>query len=131
MSLYQMKYLDRIPAFAILNEAVSIAKKEGGDAMGKFVNAILRESQRQNLEFTRELCKDEYEYLSIKYNAPIWVIKMWEAHYGKAKTLSLLENSILEAPISFRVNIHKTTKEEILKNPDFVNGLLAKNAVLL
>ena len=129
MSLYQMKYLDRIPAFAILNEAVSIAKKEGGDAMGKFVNAILRESQRQNLEFTRELCKDEYEYLSIKYNAPVWVIKMWEAHYGKQKTLSLLENSILEAPISFRVNIHKTTKEEILKNPDFVNGLLAKNAV--
>ena len=26
-----MKYLDRIPAFAILNEAVSIAKKVGGE----------------------------------------------------------------------------------------------------
>jgi len=130
MSLYQMRFLDRIPHFAILNEAVSIAKKEGGEAMGKFVNAILRESQRQNLVFNREACKDEYEYLSIKYNMPIWVIKMWEAHYGKAKTLSLLEDSIKEPPISFRVNIHKTNKDAILvSNPDFVSGKLALNSL--
>ena len=130
MSLYQMRFLDRIPHFAILNEAVSIAKKEGGEAMGKFVNAVLRESQRQNLEFTKESCKDEYEYLSIKYNTPIWVVKMWEAHYGKAKTLSLLEDSIKEPPVSFRVNIHKTNKDFILaSNPDFVSGKLAANSL--
>ena len=129
MSLYQLKYLDRIPDFAILNEAVSIAKKEGGEQMGKFVNAILRESLRQELKFTKELAKDEYEYLSLTYNMPVWVIKMWEKHYGKAKTLSLLEYSNKEAPLSVRVNIHKSNKEEILKNPDFVSGQLAKNAL--
>ncbi len=131
MSLYQLKYLDRIPPFAILNEAVSIAKKEGGDAMGKFVNAILRESQRQNLTFTRECAKDEYEYLSIQYNMPIWVIKMLEAHYGKDSTLKILESNTKEAPLSVRVNIHKTTKEEIIaKNPNFVLGRLAKNSLI-
>ena len=130
MSLYQMRYLDRIPHFAILNEAVTIAKKEGGDAMGKFVNAVLRESQRQNLEFSKEVCKDEYEYLSIKYNTPVWVVKMWEAHYGKAKTLSLLEDSIKEPPVSFRVNIHKTNKEDVLANNEgFVSGKLAANSL--
>lgn len=130
MSLYQMKFLDRIPHFAIINEAVSIAKKIGGDAMGKFVNAILRESQRQNLNFSMEDAKDEYEYLSIKYNMPIWIIKMWEKHYGKAKTLSILKTSCLEAPLSVRVNIHKSTKEEVLKNPDFVEGKLANNSLI-
>ena len=35
MSLYQLKYLDRIPDFAILNEAVSIAKKSWRRANGK------------------------------------------------------------------------------------------------
>lgn len=129
MSLYQMKFLDRIPDFAIINEAVAIAKKEGKEAMGKFVNAILRESQRQNLVFDKECCKDEYEYLSIYYNMPIWVIKMWESHYGKAKTLQILEHSIKEAPLSLRVNIHKANKEELLKNPDFIEGKLAKNAL--
>ena len=97
--------------------------------MGKFVNAILRESLRQELKFTKEVAKDEYEYLSLTYNMPVWVIKMWEKHYGKAKTLSLLEYSIKEAPLSVRVNIHKTNKEEILKNSDFVLGKLAKNAL--
>ena len=131
MSLFQLKYLDRIPPFAILNEAVSIAKKEGGDAMGKFVNAILRESQRQNLTFTRECAKDDYEYLSIQYNMPIWVIKMLESHYGKDITLNILKSSIQEAPLSVRVNIHKTTKEDILaKNPNFISGKLAKNSLI-
>lgn len=130
MSLYQMRFLDRIPHFAILNEAVSIAKKEGGEAMGKFVNAVLRESQRQNLVFSKVVCKDEYEYLSIKYNTPVWVVKMWEAHYGKAKTLALLEDSIKEPPVSFRVNIHKTSKQELLTaNPNFVSGKLASNSL--
>ena len=36
--------------------------------MGNFVNAILRESQRKNLVFSREMAKDEYEYLSLIYN---------------------------------------------------------------
>ena len=129
MSLYQLKYLDRIPDFAILNEAVSIAKKEGGEQMGKFVNAILRESLRQELNFTQDLAKDEYEYYSLTYNMPVWVIKMWEKHYGKAKMISLLEYSNKEAPLSVRVNIHKTNKEEILKNADFILGKLAKNAL--
>lgn len=130
MSLYQMKFLDRIPPFAIINEAVSIAKKVGGDAMGKFVNAILRESQRQNLSFSRENSKDEYEYLSIKYNMPIWIIKMWEAHYGKERTLSILKYSNIEAPLTVRVNIHKASKEEILVNENFENGNLAKNSLI-
>lgn len=129
MSLYQLKYLDRIPSFAILNEAVSIAKKEGGEHMGKFVNAILRESLRQELKFNKEEAKDEYEYLSLTYNMPVWVIKMWEKHYGKVKTLSLLEESIKEAPLSVRANIHKTNKEEIMKNPVFISGKLSKNAL--
>lgn len=130
MSLYQMKYLDRIPAFAILNEAVSIAKKVGGEYMGNFVNAILRESQRKNLVFSREVAKDEYEYLSLTYNMPIWVIKMWEKHYGKEKTLSILKYSNVEPPLSVRVNIHKSSKENILENSDFAEGKLAKNSLI-
>jgi len=130
MSLYQMKFLDRIPEFAIINEAVSIAKKEGGEAMGKFVNAILRESQRQHLSFSEEDAKDQVEYLSIAYNMPIWVIKMLQTHYGKDKMIEILKDSIVEAPLSCRVNIHKSSVEEILQNPDFVKGNLANNSVI-
>lgn len=131
MSLYQLKYLDRIPEFAILNEAVAIAKKVASDATGKFVNAILRESLRQKLTFDINCCKDEYEYLSIYYNCPIWVIKMWEIHYGKETTLNILKENLKEPPLAIRVNIHKTTKQNILDHSkDFINGNLANNSLI-
>lgn len=130
MSLYQMHYLDRIPFFAIINEAVDVAKKVGGDVMGKFVNAILRESQRKQIALSRESVKDEYEYLSLLYNMPIWVIKMFEKHYGKEKTLKILEYSIKEAPLAVRVNIHKSNKEKLLENSDFIEGKLGKNSLI-
>lgn len=130
MSLYQLKYLDRIPPFAILNEAVWIARKVGSEATGKFVNAILRESQRQQLTFERKDAKDEYEYLSIYYNTPIWIIKMWENHYGKEQTLNILKANALQPPLAVRVNIHQASKELLLNNPDFIEGKLAKNSMI-
>ena len=43
MSVYQMRYLDRIPDFAIINEAVAIAKKEGKSA-AEIVNILNKKS---------------------------------------------------------------------------------------
>lgn len=130
MSLYQLHYLDKIPDFAIINEAVSIAKKLKNEAMGKFVNAILREAQRQNLVFDRDDCKDEYEFLSIYYNMPVWVIKMLEIHYGKKVLVNLLNDNLKIAPLTVRVNINKTNKEKLLENKDFIEGRLAKNSLI-
>ena len=41
MSLYQLIFLDKVPEYAIIDEAVKLAKKKNFYA-GKFVNAILR-----------------------------------------------------------------------------------------
>ena len=42
MSIYQYVYLDKVPDHAIINEAVEIAKEEGGYYTGNVVNGILR-----------------------------------------------------------------------------------------
>lgn len=131
MSLYQMHYLDKVPDFAVINEAVSIAKKVGGEPMGKFVNAILRASQRENIILTMDDCKDEYEFLSLAYNMPVWVLKMLERHYGKQVMMDYLDSCIQEAPLTVRVNIHKANKDDILdNNPDFEDGFLANNSLI-
>ena len=57
MSLYQLIYLDKIPEYAIINEAVKIAKKEGYQT-SQFVNAVLRNftrNERRSLEELDEL----------------------------------------------------------------------------
>ena len=131
MSLYQLYYLDKVPPFAIVHEAVSLAKRVGGDAMGKFVNAILREAQRQNIQITADNFKDNYEYLSMLYNVPAWLIKMLETHYGKNITLKVLECNQKEAPLAFRVNTNVSSVSKLLDEYDyFSKGKLAKNSLI-
>ncbi|MDD3143534.1 MAG: transcription antitermination factor NusB, partial [Candidatus Cloacimonetes bacterium] len=46
LGLYQLMYLDSIPAHAAINETVELAKENLGDKVGDFVNAMLRAWQR-------------------------------------------------------------------------------------
>lgn len=41
MAIYEMKYVDEIPANVTLNEAIELAKAFGGEESGKFVNGVL------------------------------------------------------------------------------------------
>src|SRR5690625_4143882 len=49
MSVYQMRFLDKIPDYAIINEAVEIAKNKGHKGTGSLVNGVLRSIQRQGV----------------------------------------------------------------------------------
>ena len=69
MSLYQLIYLDKIPEYAIINEAVKIAKKEGYQT-SQFVNAVLRNFTRNERRSLEEL--DELEKISIMTSHPLW-----------------------------------------------------------
>lgn len=46
VAAYQLLWLDAVPAFAAIHEAVEQAKREGGRRAGGFVNAVLRTVQR-------------------------------------------------------------------------------------
>lgn len=42
MGVYQLKYMDSVPASAACNEAVKLAKKKGFGQLSGFVNGVLR-----------------------------------------------------------------------------------------
>jgi 16S rRNA (cytosine967-C5)-methyltransferase len=48
IALYQLEFLDRIPASAAVNEAVGQAKRFGRAKAAGFVNAVLRNATREN-----------------------------------------------------------------------------------
>lgn len=60
----------------------------------------------------------EFEYLSIRYNTPMWLIKMWNKHFGKFLR-PILKNNIHESDTSFGVNLKKISIEEVLSLPNF------------
>ena len=46
MGVYQLKYMDAVPASAACNEAVKLAKRKGFAQLGGFVNGVLRSISR-------------------------------------------------------------------------------------
>ena len=112
MSLYQLIYLDKIPEYAIINEAVKIAKKEGYQT-SQFVNAVLRNFTRNERRSLEEL--DELEKISIMTSHPLWMVKMFNKQYGLEKTKMICEEDNMPPTRCGRVNTLKTTKEELLK----------------
>lgn len=129
MSCYQLRFLDNVPSYAIINEAVSITKVIHCSWAAGFVNAVLRKLNDNPQGPKLDDFKAEFEYYSIKYSYPYWLIKMWVKHYGEEVTLKILQDK-REPNISLRVNTLKTTKENLLKNPSFIEGNLSPDALI-
>ena len=127
MSLYQLIFLDKVPEYAVIDEAVKLAKKKNFYA-GKFVNAILRNYLRNGKRKIE--AKDELEKLSIETSHPLWLVKMFTKQYDyeTAKKICIHDNT---PPVrTARVNTLKTNKEVLLKEGCFKNGNLAPDALL-
>lgn len=127
MALYQLLFLDKIPSYAIINEAVNLAKQKNQYA-GKSVNAILRNfiaNGKREIETTDPLVK-----LSIESSHPLWLVKMLSKQYDykTAKEICFHDNTIPNR--TGRVNTLKTTKAKILKDHKFTSGTLANDSVL-
>lgn len=104
-STYQLVYLDHIPAYAILNEAVEIAKNKFNQKTANLINAILRNFLRQQkkLEYL-EMQLDLLDRLAVKYSHPRWLIQRWIESFGIDETIPLCEANNLRPRISVRIN---------------------------
>ncbi len=120
MSAYQILLLDKVPAYACVNEAVEIAKKINGGRYTNLVNAILRKMANNGPQKVNGT--DEYNKLGIETSNPDWLIRMWTAHYGKEVTEKICFENLNEGRIALRVNTLLTTEEELLKDERFSKG---------
>ena len=127
MSLYQLIFLDKIPQYAIIDEAVKLAKRKNIYA-GKFVNAILRNYLRNGKRNIDE--NDELKRLSIETSHPLWMVKMLTKQYGIEITKKICFHDNTVPNRAARVNTLKISKEELLKDSHFINGNLAFDALL-
>lgn len=76
IGVYSLKFLDKIPVSATVNECVALAKRYGHGASAGFVNALLRRALASG-DFLPDR-SDPNAYLSLKYSYPPWMIALWE-----------------------------------------------------
>ena len=113
MGVYQMLYMDSVPNEAACNECVKLAKKKGFGNLSGFVNGVLRSVDRSidAIPFPKE--EDTAEYLSVTYSMPQWLVDKMLEWYGKERVKKVLEASVNPSDLTIRVNMAKTTPEEL------------------
>ena len=109
--LYQLLFTERIPDFAIVDEAVEITKKMRRAGSG-LVNAILRNFIRKKDQIAYpEIGKDPAHHISIVHSHPLWMVKKWIEMFGVEETAALCKANNQVPPVTVRVNTLKTTRE--------------------
>ncbi|PMD73443.1 16S rRNA (cytosine(967)-C(5))-methyltransferase RsmB [Companilactobacillus nuruki] len=110
-AIYQLCYLDKVPAHAILNESTEIAKKKANQGAGNLVNAVLRNFQRHG---SRVMPGGDSVYdLSKLYSVPRWLVELFIEQQGLDKTKEILESINQPSSVSIRVNTNKITVPEL------------------
>lgn len=114
-ALYQIMFNDRIPSYAIVDEAVEIAKKMYPGRSG-LINAVLRNIIRKmdDIEYPNTN-SDPLSYISVYHSHPEWIVKMWMKEIGTEETLSLCKANNEVPPVSLRINRLKTSRDDILR----------------
>lgn len=114
---YQLVYMDKIPPFAAIHEAVGQTRTFGCGRLSGFVNGVLRQVERRHSELLAELPNND-KGLEIRYSVPRAWIRVWRDAYGDEVLQGIL-NSINDAPPSYiRVNTCATTISEFCKTLD-------------
>lgn len=111
-SVYQIKYLDRIPDFAVVNEGVELAKKYSSLKSSKFVNGVLRNYLRR---LDEDFCnsKDKIKVLAFKYSFEPWMVNFFIKQYGAENIDSILGGLNSTPNVTVRVNSLKVTYDEM------------------
>ena len=110
MSVYQVRFLDKVPDHAVVNEAVELAKarKKGSE---KLVNAVLRRILREGWPDI-ETIKRKNKRDSIAYSLPVWLVSKLKEEYGEERAQAIFESLLVRNKASIRVT-DLSRKEEI------------------
>jgi 16S rRNA (cytosine967-C5)-methyltransferase len=122
VALYQVFFLDKIPDYAAVNEAVEFVKKLQGQRVANISNAILRNilKAKDAIRYP-DPQEDLVGYLSTYYSHPSWLVKRYLQRFGREETEKLLIANNEKPFLTLRVNSIKTNHSEFIKLLDSVN----------
>lgn len=113
MGVYQIKYMDKVPVSAAVNESVKLVKQQGFSFASGLVNSVLRKIADREINYPEN--ENSPEYLSIKYSCPIDLVNKYINCYGFENAVGILSTALETPPLNIRVNTLKTSAEVLIK----------------
>ncbi len=101
MGVYQLRFLERIPPRAAVNESVELVKRARKSSAASLVNAVLRRASADQSERPMTATRESFDQmipgnlpvadrLGILHSHPTWLVERWLNNFGEASTVSLL-----------------------------------------
>lgn len=127
MTAYQLAFLERIPAFAAVSDAVSLAKGRRASGAPDFVNAVLRSFARRGVrEREPRPPADPIEAAAVRLSFPTWLVSRWVGRYGVDEATALMQAMNERPPMTVRVNTLRLTRESLrerLRSEEQLSGV--------
>src|ERR1700732_3094273 len=115
MGLYQLRFLERIPARAAVNESAELVKSARKSSAASLVNAVLRRLAAEAKEPPEKSLPADIspgERLSILHSHPAWLVHRWLARLGEPQTTSLLQSDNRTPRLS--CSLHNAERREAI-----------------
>jgi 16S rRNA (cytosine967-C5)-methyltransferase len=132
MGLYQIRFLERIPARAAVNESAELVKRARKTSAAALVNAVLRRATTEAKEPLEDLLAPDISTaarLAIVHSHPKWIVDRWLAKLGELQTVSLLQANNRTPRLSCSLH-HAERRDEILSALQ-ESGLHLESGILL
>ncbi|HEY7075586.1 MAG TPA: 16S rRNA (cytosine(967)-C(5))-methyltransferase RsmB [Solirubrobacteraceae bacterium] len=107
LGLFQLVFLDRVPAHAAVTEAVELAKRDAPRAAG-LVNAVLRRAAREARALVAALPDRTPEEAALRHSHPRWVAELWFEALGPEQARAALAADNEPAESVLRANTLRT-----------------------
>ncbi len=109
-AVYQIKYMDKIPQSAAVNEAVKLVKGSKESFNASFVNGVLRNLIRTEIPLPTG--NSIYD-ISVAFSCPDFIVSILLRDYGIEFTKNFLKNALNVPPVFLRVNTLLTDRQSL------------------
>jgi 16S rRNA (cytosine967-C5)-methyltransferase len=94
MGIYQLRYLERIPAHAAVSESVQLVRLARKASAAGFVNAVLRKVDRQPVGWPDR---------AVDLSHPTWMLERWDRQYGAEASQAIARANLRKPETYIRV----------------------------
>lgn len=114
MGLYQLRFLDRVPAMAAVHESVELVKQYVHPRAAGLVNAVLRRAPTGPMQGILQQERDPMRREAAELSHPEWLLERWNRRFGPETTRRIAEYDNMAPPVAMRLDAARVTPDAAL-----------------
>ena len=112
LGVFQLAFLDRVPAYAAVGESVALVKPDSPRGAG-LVNAVLRRAGREARALIGGLPEATPAEAALRHSHPEWIAELWFATLGPEAARALMAAGNEPAEAALRANTLRIAAAEL------------------